>query len=62
MLNAVDGSENCLIKVQGYDGLYSLDSDQKNESAEEGDSDEDVGSSGDSDAPISDSEDESNEE
>ena len=27
MLNAVDGSEDSLIKVQGYDGPYSLDSD-----------------------------------
>ena len=35
MLNAVDGSEDSLIKVQGYDGPYSLDSDDEGEASDE---------------------------
>lgn len=31
MLNAVDGSEDDLIRVPGYNGVYSLDSDEESD-------------------------------
>jgi hypothetical protein len=31
-LNAADGSEDNLIKIQGFDGIYSVDSDSDDES------------------------------
>jgi hypothetical protein len=52
MLNSIDGSEDHLIKVQGYDGKYSLDVESENED----DSDDSESESGFEDPPLEESE------